>query len=162
RRAVSAERNAGVLRARRRPEGARRHRRRRSSVRREDERGCRRRRGSPGRLVRLTGLCHHCAIRHLSASLVPALHTQDVNKISWPAREPIRAWKEINMRVLHRVVLGVASLGLVAFSAQLARAADGDITAGYSYLYDSDSSTGFPAGWFLSAGAHITDAFAVV
>jgi hypothetical protein len=66
------------------------------------------------------------------------------------------------MRVLHRVVLGVASLGLVAFSVQPARAADGDITAGYSYLYDSDSSTGFPAGWFLSAGAHITDAFAVV
>jgi hypothetical protein len=66
------------------------------------------------------------------------------------------------MRVLHRVVLGVASLGLVASSVQPARAADGDITAGYSYLYDSDSSTGFPAGWFLSAGAHLTESFAVV
>ena len=78
------------------------------------------------------------------------------------AGDPIRAWKEINMRVLHRVVLGVASLGLVAFSVQPARAADGDITAGYSYLYDSDSSTGLPAGWFLSAGAHLTETFAVV
>jgi Outer membrane protein beta-barrel domain len=66
------------------------------------------------------------------------------------------------MRVLHRVVLALGSLGLVAFSAQPARADGGDITAGYSYLYDSDSSTGFPAGWFLSAGANITDAFAVV
>jgi hypothetical protein len=66
------------------------------------------------------------------------------------------------MRVLHRVVLALGSLGLVAFSALPARAADGDITAGYSYLYDSDSSTGFPAGWFLSAGANLTDAFAVV
>jgi outer membrane protein with beta-barrel domain len=66
------------------------------------------------------------------------------------------------MRVLHRVVLAVGSLGLVVFSAQLARADGGDITAGYSYLYDSDSSTGFPAGWFVSAGANITDAFAVV
>jgi hypothetical protein len=63
---------------------------------------------------------------------------------------------------LHRVVLALGSLGLVAFYAQPARAADGDITAGYSYMYDSDSSTGFPAGWFFSAGANITDAFAVV
>jgi hypothetical protein len=67
------------------------------------------------------------------------------------------------MRVLHRVVLTLGSLGLIAASAQTARAADaGDITAGYSYLYDSDSSTGFPAGWFLSAGANFSDAFAVV
>jgi hypothetical protein len=29
-------------------------------------------------------------------------------------------------------------------------------------LYDSDSSTGFPAGWFFSAGAHLNDTFAVV
>jgi len=67
------------------------------------------------------------------------------------------------MRVLHRVVLTLGSLGLIAASAQTARAADaGDITAGYSYLYDSDSSTGFPAGWFLSAGANLNDVFAVV
>jgi opacity protein-like surface antigen len=66
------------------------------------------------------------------------------------------------MRVLHRVVLALGSLGLVAISAQPARADGGDITAGYSYLHDSDSSTGFPAGWFLSAGANITDAFAIV
>ena len=50
------------------------------------------------------------------------------------------------MRVLHRVVVTLGSLGLIAASAETARAADaGDITAGYSYLYDSDSSTGFPA-----------------
>ena len=54
-------------------------------------------------------------------------------------------------------------IGLIAASAQTARAADaGDITAGYSYLYDSDSSTSFPAGWFLSAGANLNDVFAVV
>ena len=67
------------------------------------------------------------------------------------------------MRVLHRVVLTLGSLGLLAASAQTARAADaGDITAGYSYLYDSDSSTSIPAGWFLSAGANLNDVFAVV
>jgi hypothetical protein len=67
-----------------------------------------------------------------------------------------------NMRVLNRVILAVTSLGLIAVSAQTARAADGDLTAGYSYLYDSDSSTGFPAGWFLSGAAHLNEAFAVV
>jgi opacity protein-like surface antigen len=67
------------------------------------------------------------------------------------------------MRVLDRAILALGSLGLVTFSALPARAADGgDITAGYSYMYDSDSSTGFPAGWFLSAGANLSDAFAVV
>ena len=67
------------------------------------------------------------------------------------------------MRVLHRVVLTLGSLGLIAASAQTARAADaGDITTGYSYLYDSDSSTGFPAGWFLSAGGNLNDVFGAV
>jgi opacity protein-like surface antigen len=66
------------------------------------------------------------------------------------------------MRVLHRVVLTLGSLGLIAGFAQPARAADaGDITAGYSYLYDNAGSTGFPAGWFLSAAA-INDVFAFV
>src|SRR5499427_8019087 len=68
----------------------------------------------------------------------------------------------MSMRVSHRVILTLGSLGLIAGFAQPVRAADaGDITAGYSYLYENAASTGFPAGWFLSAAA-INDVFAFV
>ena len=67
------------------------------------------------------------------------------------------------MRVLQRVVLALGSLGLVALAVQPARAAEGgDIVGGYSYIYDSDASTGFPAGWFVAASAHVSDMFAFV
>ena len=69
------------------------------------------------------------------------------------------------MRVLHRVVLALGSLALVALAVQPARAAEGgDIVGGYSYIYDhsSDPSTSFPAGWFVSASTNLSDAFAVV
>src|SRR5262245_40014956 len=72
------------------------------------------------------------------------------------------------MRVLRSVGLTLGALGLVALSALPARAADtglagsSEIAGGYSYIYDSDSSTGIPAGWFFSAGTHLSDTFAVV
>jgi Outer membrane protein beta-barrel domain len=71
--------------------------------------------------------------------------------------------EEIYMRVLHRVVLALGSLGFVALAVQPARAAQGgDIVGGYSYVYDSDASTAYPAGWFVSASANMNDMFAFV
>jgi hypothetical protein len=71
------------------------------------------------------------------------------------------------MRVLRGAGLALGSLTVVALSALPARAADanaapgaGEIAVGYSYLYFSEKS--IPAGWFFSAGANITDAFAIV
>lgn len=73
------------------------------------------------------------------------------------------------MRVLRKVCLTMGSLACVALSALPARAADataapgsGEIAAGYSYVYDSSSSTGIPAGWFLSGGANLGETFAIV
>jgi|SRR5262245_2768316 len=71
------------------------------------------------------------------------------------------------MHVMRGCALAVGSLGLVALSVLPARAAEitpaaSEIAGGYSYLYDSDSSTGLPAGWFFSAGASLSDTFSVV
>jgi Outer membrane protein beta-barrel domain len=77
------------------------------------------------------------------------------------------------MRALGSVGLTLASVGLFALSALPARAADtavvgtSEIAGGYSYVYESNpvsgvSGRGNPAGWFFSAGANISDAFAVV
>jgi hypothetical protein len=71
------------------------------------------------------------------------------------------------MHVLRGCALAVGSLGLVTLSALPAQAAEispaaGEIAAGYSYIYDSNSSTGMPAGWFLSAGASLNETFSVV
>lgn len=67
------------------------------------------------------------------------------------------------MRVLRGIALALGSFGLVGLAALPARAADGlDIAGGYSYVYDNDGGTSFPAGWFFSAGAKLSDGFALV
>lgn len=78
--------------------------------------------------------------------------------------------EEIDMRAFRTVALMLGSLGLVAIVALPVRAADansapgtGEIAGGYFYVYASGSDgTGVPAGWFFSAGAQISDSFAVV
>jgi hypothetical protein len=61
----------------------------------------------------------------------------------------------------------LGALGLVALFAPPARAADTglagstEIAGGYSYVRDTNS-TSYPAGWFFSAGANISDTFSVV
>jgi hypothetical protein len=66
------------------------------------------------------------------------------------------------MRVCVRLLLMSVVVGSFALPAEAADGTRGEIAAGYSYVYDSDASTSFPAGWFFSAGAHIGDMFAVV
>src|SRR5215510_11450695 len=77
------------------------------------------------------------------------------------------------MHVMRGCALAVGSLGLVALSVLPARAADtglvgtSEVAGGYSYVYvnssaDGVSGRGIPAGWFFSAGAHISDTFSVV
>ena len=51
-------------------------------------------------------------------------------------------------------------LGLATLCATSARASGGEIAGGYSYIYDNDISESFPAGWFVSAGANLTNMFA--
>src|SRR5262249_25615891 len=149
----------GVLRAGRRPQRARRHRRGRPFVRRQGARGRRCDRGSARRLVQLTPLFVGC----------PALHQFDVTEIQRQASEPDSACKETSMRVLRKVCLTMGSLAFVALSALPARAADataapgsGEIAGGYSYVYNSNSSTGMPAGWFLSGGTTLGETFTIV
>ena len=72
------------------------------------------------------------------------------------------------MHGMRGCALAVGSLGLVALSVLPVRAADTglagstEIAGGYSYVRDTNSSTSFPAGWFFSAGANISDTFSVV
>ena len=66
------------------------------------------------------------------------------------------------MRLLLRVGLVFGVLMVSVFPAFAAGDERGEIAGGYSYMYDSDISTGFPAGWFVSAGANLTNVFAVV
>jgi hypothetical protein len=65
------------------------------------------------------------------------------------------------MHLLSRLLV---VLGLVAGMARPAEAADGpraDIAFGYSLIYDHDIKTTFPAGWFFSSAANVTNVFAI-
>jgi len=81
--------------------------------------------------------------------------------------------RSFDMHGLRGFALAAGSLGLVALSTLPARAAETElagtteVAGGYSYIYASSSVSGVsgvsvPAGWFFTAGANISDAFAVV
>jgi len=65
------------------------------------------------------------------------------------------------MRLLSSVFLVAGLVGILALPAHADDGPRADIAGGYSLIYAHDIKTTFPAGWFASAAANLTNFFAI-